>query len=447
LGTPRLSRKAAREAVRYVEKALADGYKLNGIPSAIEEAARRYTTEVDPKLSRGAFQTRVRVAKNLYGIKPKLPKNPPPVDSPTAPQIGGTPLHAKIVQLQDEVLRLTKELRQTHRENNTAEIIRNVVGTVTTAPRGTIHWLGDTTRPRGKPTPEVPIIGWADIHAGEVVEPSEVHGFNAYNMSIAEERFTRAVDKAIELAREHHTGFYPGFVANCVGDMVSGGLHPELLKTDEIESIPACIKVIDWIISAIERLKGIFGYVYVPMVCGNHGRTTAKPEFKRYYQKNWDYLIACMVQKHFHNDPKVLVEINPSNDVHYRVYNLRFLLVHGDMLGVKGGDGIIGAIGPIMRGEIKKAGQSAALGLEYDVCIMGHWHQELWLPRALVCNTLKGFDEYARNQLGAKPTRPSQPLFFVHPVHGITARWSIYVDKPGKPAADDWVSVFDRKAA
>jgi hypothetical protein len=66
-----------------------------------------------------------------------------------------------------------------------------------------------------------------------------------------------------------------------------------------------------------------------------------------------------------------------------------------------------GAIGPIMHGEIKKAGQSAALGLEYDLCIMGHWHQELWLPRALVCNTLKGFDEYARNQLGAKPTWPS----------------------------------------
>jgi hypothetical protein len=78
--------------------------------------------------------------------------------------------------------------------------------------------------------------------------------------------------------------------------------------------------------------------------------------------------------------------------------------------------GIIGAIGPIMRGEIKKSGQSAALGLEYDINIMGHWHQELLLPRAIVCNTLKGFDEYARLQLGAKPTRPSQPLWFVHPV-------------------------------
>jgi hypothetical protein len=40
-----------------------------------------------------------------------------------------------------------------------------------------------------------------------------------------------------------------------------------------------------------------------------------------------------------------------TNDVHYRVYALRFLFNHGDTLGVKGGDGIIGAIGPIMRGE------------------------------------------------------------------------------------------------
>jgi hypothetical protein len=52
------------------------------------------------------------------------------------------------------------------------------------------------------------------------------------------------------------------------------------------------------------------------------------------------------------------------------------------------------------------------IGLEYDINIMGHWHQELILPRAIVCNTLKGFDEYARLlQLGAKPTRPTQPLW------------------------------------
>jgi hypothetical protein len=156
-------------------------------------------------------------------------------------------------------------------------------------------------------------------------------------------------------------------------------------------------------------------------------------------------LISARIDRYL-SDPAVQVDIRPLNDVHYRVYGLRFLLDHGDIFGVKGGDGIIGAIGPIMRGEIKKSGQSAALGLEYDINIMGRWHQELLLPRAIVCNTPKGFDEYERLQLGAKPTRPTQPLWFVHPVHGITARWSVYVDEPGKPATE-WVSVFDREAA
>src|SRR5689334_18458960 len=103
LSIPRLSRKAAREAVRYVEQALRDGYQLNGVPSAIEEASRRYAAEVDHKLSRGGFQSRIRIAKRLYRIEPKLPKNPKPKENPEAAQIGGTPLHAKIVQLQDEV--------------------------------------------------------------------------------------------------------------------------------------------------------------------------------------------------------------------------------------------------------------------------------------------------------------------------------------------------------
>jgi hypothetical protein len=68
------------------------------------------------------------------------------------------------------------------------------------------------------------------------------------------------------------------------------------------------------------------------------------------------------------------------------------------------------------------------------------------LPRAIVSNTLKGLDEYARLQLGAQPKRPTQPLWFVHPTHGITAGWSVYVDEPTKPVTE-WVSVFQREAA
>jgi hypothetical protein len=112
LATPRLSRKAAREAVRYVEKALRDGYQLNGIPSAIEEAARRFT-KINRKLSRGAFQTRVRVAKNLHGIEPKLPKDPKQLPAQARARIAPPEEHAhtRARSLSEEITRLVTSSR------------------------------------------------------------------------------------------------------------------------------------------------------------------------------------------------------------------------------------------------------------------------------------------------------------------------------------------------
>ena len=143
------------------------------------------------------------------------------------------------------------------------------------------------------------------------------------------------------------------------------------------------------------------------------------------------------------SDGRIAFDVRPSNEVFYSVYGHRFLLMHGDMLGVKGGDGIIGALGPIARGEVKVRGFAASSGMVYDTLLLGHWHQQLWLPRAIVANTLKGYDEYAKNALRAGISAPSQPLWFVHPERGITSRWEVAVDDPKSGPATDWVSVFN----
>jgi hypothetical protein len=122
------------------------------------------------------------------------------------------------------------------------------------------------------------------------------------------------------------------------------------------------------------------------------------------------------------------------------VYGTRFLLTHGDALGVKGGDGIIGSIGPIMRGSIKVRDQEIQLGEQIDMILMGHWHQMLWLPRVIVNNCLKGFDEFARLAVRAPFSRPSQALFFVHPQHGITARWEVFLEGQRRAEKAEWVA-------
>lgn len=63
------------------------------------------------------------------------------------------------------------------------------------------------------------------------------------------------------------------------------------------------------------------------------------------------------------------------------------------------------------------------------------------MPRALVNNSLKGFDEYAKDALRAVPSVPSQALFFVHPKRGITSRWSVLVDEPKVRESYGWAAV------
>ena len=294
---------------------------------------------------------------------------------------------------------------------------------------------------------------WADWHLGETVDREQTAGVNEYGIDIARERFRRVVQSSIEVAEQHGPGArdtpFSGAVVNLVGDLVSGGLHAELLKTDEATLLQSILVARDMLVEGLTSFANAFGHVYAPAVCGNHGRLTHRPEFKNYSFQNADWLIYQLVKSHFdaRGDGRVRLDVRPSNDVYYRVHDHRFLLTHGDMLGVKGGDGIIGSLGPIARGEVKMRGSSASAGMEYDTLLMGHWHQQLWLPRAIVANTLKGFDEYARLSLRATPSAPSQPLWFMHPTRGFTSRWDIKADAPTKPRSQQWVSVFDPGAA
>lgn len=351
----------------------------------------------------------------------------------------------EIRRLRDENAGLKRDKIESQREALDEDAVRKLIGVLASSPSNPPTWLIEGQAKVGNKTPEVLMTSWADWHGGETVSRAQLNGVNEFNLEILERRVKHLVERTILLAKEHGPGVYPGAVVNLIGDFVSGGLHPELLKTDEEDVLPACVRIADLLLWGLTKMADAFGHVYAPAVCGNHGRHTAKPEFKDYVYKNFDWLIYRMVEKRLQDrkDDRVQIDWRSSNEVYYRVFNTRFMAVHGDMLGVKGGDGIIGAIGPIMRGEIKVRGWADSSKIPYDILVMGHWHQPLWLPRAIVANTLKGYCEYAKNQLRAPITSPSQPLWFVHPKYGITSRWDVKVDEVESGAKADWVSVFN----
>ena len=340
-------------------------------------------------------------------------------------------------------LRTTEaELAAIRRDNVTAEIVRTQLYGLAEMTPDPPKWISKVSHSRN---PGVPVAIWSDWHWGEVVRSEEVGGVNAFNRKIAANRVKRLVDTTIDLATHHMVKpSYPGIIICLGGDMISGNIHEELRETNDGPVQKSLLEVQEVIASALVRMADVFGRVFVPCVVGNHGRTTHKPRAKNRVFESYEWNLYCQLERFFHGDKRVQFLIPAETDAHFSVLGHRFCLTHGDALGVRGGDGIIGAIGPIVRGAIKVGRSEAQIGRDFDTLLMGHWHT--FIPRGdaapvLVNGALKGYDEYARLFLRVPYSRPSQTLMFVHQDHGVTCQWPVYVDdRRTSSMSAKWVS-------
>ena len=337
---------------------------------------------------------------------------------------------------------LEQEIASIRRDNVSAEEIRRTVYSLATLTPDPPRWIEQNRIPH---SPGVPVALWSDWHWGEVVRPAEVGGVNSFNRKVARERVKRLVNSTVDLITRHMVNpKYPGMVLCLGGDMISGNIHEELRETNDGPVQLSLLEVQEQLIAAIEHLAGVYKRLFIPCVVGNHGRTTHKPRAKNRVYESFEWNLYCQLEHHFRRDKRVQFSIPEETDAHFNVLGHRFCLTHGDALGVKGGDGIIGAIGPITRGAIKIGRSEAQIGRDFDTLLMGHWHT--FIPRGdangvVVNGSLKGYDEYARLFLRVPYSRPSQALFFTHERHGITAQWQIFVDDKRKSAAAmPWVS-------
>lgn len=335
-----------------------------------------------------------------------------------------------------------RAVEQLQRDDDTAEYIRQVIFNLASHDPEPPPWTagkGGTQGARG-----VPMTMWSDFHYGEVVNPEEIGGVNKFNRKIAADRFTRLVNTTIDLAFNHMGRSkitYPGIVICLGGDMIGGDIHEELLATNDRTPHQSVNDLTDLLAAGIDTMATKFGRVFLPSVVGNHGRSTHKPRMKGRAFTNYDWSIYCNLERYFRKEKHIKFYVSPEADAPFKVFDHRFLLTHGDSLGTKGGDGIIGALGPIMRGTLKVGRSEAQMNRPFDTLIIGHWHQYITVPGLICNNALKGYDEYAHLQLRAPFSRASQALWFMHPEHGITAHWQVYLQGRAKAEKNtDWVS-------
>lgn len=330
----------------------------------------------------------------------------------------------------DVILDMRNEIVTLRRELNQAEDLRESVFRLAEAPIAPPAWRIDI-KP-GSSTPGVPILFCSDFQWGEVIRANELDGINAFNREIASRRYQKLIERTIDLATQHMVRpKYPGIVLVRGGDMISGDIHDELRKTNDLQSVPAALNLVEHESAGIRALAERFGRVWVVSLAGNHGRVTVKPEAKRYVETNYDYLIACMLEREFRNDERIAFHTPKSGDALFTVAGRRFLATHGDRIGSRGGQGFIGPAATITRGMKKLHDYYSSLGMMVDHQLVGHFHVALELEYGWSNGSLPGYSEYARD-FRLRPQPPMQWLLFVHPKYGVTCRWPILLEPKAK---------------
>jgi hypothetical protein len=338
------------------------------------------------------------------------------------------------------IARLQKDLKRATAESADATDIKTLIGTLddTLTKSEPPKWL---EAPLVKPSsPGVPTLFLSDLHWGEVVRKAQIGGVNSYSLSIAHERMEYTVETAIHLLRILDKDMdYPGIVVPLGGDMISGNIHDELTATNELNTMPTVLDLYDVLVGAIRRLADVFGAVRLPCVSGNHGRDTKKIWAKDRHATSFDWLLYQFLAKHFKDDKRVSFFIPESSDALYKIFDTRYNLTHGDQF--RGGDSIIGPLGPLTRGNQKKQARNQAVNQSYDIMLCGHWHQYIHLERLIVNGSMKGYDEYAyQGNFGFEP--PRQGLWLTHPRYGITYRMPVLCEQPPqRKGATEWMSV------
>lgn len=374
----------------------------------------------------GTFGSRVRVAIDRGMITREDRRTLPP-GMPMAEERDAHSAEAPAAPSRDvEIESLRRQLREAQADRSLQEWARSIVMETDKRARACrpAKWTREPAA-ASNGSAGIPTLLLSDLHWGEVVRASEVDDVNEYSMEIARRRLQRVIEKTCDLLRHHVVGDYPGIVVCLGGDLISGAIHDELEQTNDGTVMQQALDMFEHLQSAILALAGEFGHVHLPCVTGNHGRSNRKWQAKRRAALSYEWLVYQFLQRAFADDERVTWTIPDGPDADFDLLGTRYRLTHGDTF--KASDSVIGPLGPITRGALKRGRMAAAMHRPFDYLVMGHWHTLIWGSNLVVNGSLKGFDEFAMS-LSITPEPPAQALWLTNEKQGRTILLPVYAE-------------------
>ena len=310
----------------------------------------------------------------------------------------------------------------------TDALIEAVARVTPLVPRATIPVL---PAPKASKKPQVALAMISDLHIGALADPEETGGYGSYNLEIARERIKRLQAGIRSITNGYHRPVHSvsHLVAPLLGDLIDNveifASQGELVDADLMLQVLTCIEMLsEFFVGLLDTFETIF----IPVVTGNHGRIGRKGQHKRHI--NWDYLIGHILKMKL--EPyaeRITVEVPKAPFMVIDILGWKFLLRHGDGIKSWGGIPYYG----IQRSTGRWIAIQAAYGQRFDYMLMGHLHSPAHLPftggEVIINGSVIGTNEYSVEVIESL-NRPSQFFGFVHPDHGLGARYPIFLDTP-----------------
>lgn len=416
----------AKKIIELVEEALRNGDYPTGHKCIDHQRLATHTVAKTIGVHRDTITNRLAFIKKEYGMEPDWslhkPKQQEHLD------------HIQVRKLKDRLSKAEIRAAAAERGSINASVIRESIMGLVAEPMEPQPWRPTNLKSKAA-RKEALILMISDVHMGEVIDRDQMGGRNTFDKEICAKRLERLFQGVVKMGTTHWSGPPPGVIYVILGgDLISGEIHDELAKSNDLLAIPAVRELATHIISGLELLLQSFDCeIRVVSIPGNHGRTTRKPESKGFVLNSYDTLVAWLVESWFtsRKTKKITFSAPASGDALINICGWNFLFTHGDRIGSRGGAGMVGPVATIARGMQRLIQDYAADQVVVDYIVIGHFHTSVELEQGFANGCLSGPSEYSRSgRMRSSP--PSQWLLSVHPFHGVTRRWKILVGDPSE---------------
>lgn len=263
------------------------------------------------------------------------------------------------------------------------------------------------------------LVNASDWHLEERVNPATINGMNDFNLDIARQRVQTFFNATVRLTRLLQQDVkVERMVMGLLGDFISGDIHEEISEVCQLPPMEAIVFAQDQLAGGIEFLLAHTNLKFrFQCHSGNHGRITKTTRFATENGHSIEYLMYRHLAAYFRHEDRVEFEVAQGPHSYIEVYGKTIRYQHGHMVKYNGGVGGIYI-------PVNKAIAEWNKGIDADIDMFGHFHQQLDGNSFVANGSLIGYNSFALS-IKAPFDVPKQTMTLMDKKRGRTCVWPI----------------------